>query len=154
MRTRLLFVWLTVAACLIGALAVAGAAGAVGGRPFDVALTGAQEVPGPGDANASGTAHIELNQGQGTVCFDLAWADIDGTVTAAHIHLAPAGAAGGVVVPLFTGESFDGTDATSGCAQNVSEDLIKAIRQNPAAYYVNIHSTVFPAGAVRGQLSE
>lgn len=44
MRTRLV-VWLAVAAGLVGALAVAGAAGAVGGRPFNVALTGAQEVP-------------------------------------------------------------------------------------------------------------
>jgi hypothetical protein len=154
MRTRLV-VWLAVAAGLSGALAIAGAAGAdVAGRPFDIALTGAQEVPGPGDADASGTAHIELNQGQGTVCFDLAWAAIDGTVSAAHIHVAPAGVAGPVVVPLFTGAAFSGTDATGGCAEDVSEELIKAIRQDPAAYYVNVHSTVFPAGAVRGQLSK
>jgi hypothetical protein len=34
----------------------------------------------------------------------------------------------------------------------VSEELIKAIRQNPENYYVKIHSTVFAAGAIRGQL--
>jgi len=153
MPTRLV-VWLAVAAGLGGALAVAGAAGAdVAGRPFEVALTGAEEVPGPGDADASGTAHLELNQGQGNVCFDLAWDDIDGTVVAAHIHAAPAGVAGPVVVPLFAA-AFSGTDAASGCVKNVSEALIKAIRQDPAAYYVNVHSTVFPAGAVRGQLSK
>jgi hypothetical protein len=152
MRTRVV-ICLALAAGLIGALAVAGTAGAVGGRAFDLELTGAEEVPGPGDADASGTAHLELNQGQGTVCFELSWAGIDGTVVAAHIHAAPAGTAGPVVVPLFAG-AFSGTDAQSACVGGVSEELIKAIRQDPSAYYVNVHSTVFPGGAVRGQLAK
>jgi CHRD domain len=121
------------------------------GRPFSSALTGAAEVPGPGDPDASGTAFITLNQGQGEVCFDLSWAGIDGTVTAAHIHVGTAGVAGPVVVTLFTG-ALAGTDSASGCVSGVSEELIKAIRQDPNNYYVNIHSDVFPAGAVRGQL--
>jgi hypothetical protein len=36
----------------------------------------------------------------------------------------------------------------------VNPDLIKAIRQNPEAYYVNVHNSDFPTGAVRGQLSK
>ena len=122
------------------------------GRPFATRLTGAAEVPGPGDPDASGTAFITLNQGQGEVCFDLSWAGIDGTVTGAHIHVGPAGVAGPVVVPLFSG-AFGGTDSASACISGVSEELIKAIRHDPANYYVNVHSTVFPAGAIRGQLS-
>lgn len=78
---------------------------------------------------------------------------IDGTVTAAHIHVGPEGVAGDVVVPLFAG-AFAGTDSTSGCVQGVSEELIKAIRKDPDNYYVNIHSDVFPAGAIRGQLAK
>ena len=71
---------------------------------------------------------------------------------AGHIHVAPAGSPGPVVVTLFTG-SFADTDAVSGCAQNVDGDLIKAIRQDPTAYYVNVHNRPnFPGGAVRGQL--
>jgi hypothetical protein len=71
-----------------------------------------------------------------------------------HIHLAPAGTNGPIVVPLFAG-SFAGTDSASGCVENVDRDLIKAIRQDPSAYYVNVHSTPdFPGGAIRGQLSK
>ena len=95
-----------------------------------------------------------LNQGQGEVCFDLSWAGIDGTVTAAHIHVGSATVAGDVVVPLFTDAALSGTDTASGCVSGVSEELIKAIRQDPENYYVNIRSDVFPAGAVRGQLGK
>jgi hypothetical protein len=132
-------------------------AGAVGadesGRMFSTTLTGAAELPGPGDLDASGSASIMLNQGHGTACFDVSWAGIDGTVLAAHIHVGTADVAGPVVVTLFTG-SFGGTDAVSGCIEDVDRDLIKAIRQDPSGYYVNVHSDVFPAGAVRGQLGK
>jgi hypothetical protein len=149
MRRRVLFLAATLG--MVALLAI-GAPALGEGRPFSTALTGAAEVPGPGDPDASGTAVITLNQGQGEVCFDLSWAEIDGTVTAAHIHIGAATVAGPVVVGLFAG-AFEGTDSASGCVA-ASEELIKAIRQDPASYYVNIHSDVFPAGAVRGQLSK
>lgn len=137
------------------ALAVAGIAAADdGGRPLSTTLTGAEEAPGPGDPNATGQADLTLNQGQNEVCFDISWADIDGTVFAGHIHVGPAGDPGPVVVTLFTG-SFAGTDSVSGCAEGVDAELIKAIRHDPSAYYVNVHSRPnFPGGAVRGQLGD
>ena len=141
-------------ASLAVALAVAGVASAEnGGRPLSTTLTGANEAPGPGDPNATGEADLRLNQGQRRVCFDVSWADVDGVVSAGHIHIAPVGVPGPIVVPLFTG-SFASTDATSGCVQDVDRSLIKAIRKHPSAYYVNVHSTDFPDGAVRGQLSK
>jgi hypothetical protein len=151
MRLRILL--LVAALSMVGMLAV-GAPAYGEGRPFSTMLTGAAEVPGPGDADASGTAFLTLNQGQGEVCFDLSWAGIDGTVVAAHIHAAPAGIAGPIVVPLFTGVALAGTDSASGCVTGVSEELIKAIRHDPENFYVNVHSTVFPAGAARGQLGK
>jgi hypothetical protein len=149
MRRRVLFLAATLG---MVALLAMGAPAYGQGRPLATTLTGAAEVPGPGDPDASGTAFITLNQGQGEVCFDLSWAGIDGTVTAAHIHIGPATEAGPVVVGLFTDVALSGTDTASGCVSGVSEELIKAIRQNPENYYVNIHSDVFPAGAIRGQL--
>jgi CHRD domain len=145
-----------VVVAVAGVAGVAGIAGIVsaGGRPLSTDLSGAEEAPGPGDADATGAADLTLKQGQGEVCFDLSWAQIDGTVVAAHIHVGEAGLPGPIVVGLFMDTAFGGTGAASGCVGGVDADLIKAIRQNPSAYYVNVHSTVFPAGAVRGQLGD
>jgi hypothetical protein len=119
------------------------------GRTFTTTLLGANEVPGPGDPDGSGTATITLNLGQGRVCWDLAVSGVS-TPVAAHIHVAPVGVAGPVVVPLSP--PIGGT--SSGCAEGVNRDLIKAIIQNPEQYYVNVHTTEYPAGALRGQLSK
>jgi hypothetical protein len=135
-------------------LALAGAAAADGGRPLSTTLTGAEEAPGPGDANATGQADLRFNQGLNEVCFDISWAEVDGTVFAGHIHVGAAGNPGPIVVTLFTG-AFAGTDSVSGCAEDVDPELIKAIRKDPTAYYVNVHSRPnFPGGAVRGQLGD
>ena len=119
-----------------------------GGRPLAATLTGAAEVPGPGDPDGSGSATVTLNEGQGEVCFQITVQDILPAL-AAHIHVGTTGVAGGVVVGLAPPT----TGSSSGCV-GVDRDLIKAIRQNPAGYYVNVHNADFPAGAVRGQLSK
>jgi hypothetical protein len=115
----------------------------LGGRPFTTTLTGAAEVPGPGDPDGSGTANLRINPGQREVCWTITVNDVD-PITAAHIHSAPATEAGDVVVPL---NPFSG-----GCAV-VDRDLARNIIKNPDAYYVNVHNEPFAAGALRGQLS-
>jgi hypothetical protein len=149
MRMRLL---ITLATALAATFALAGIAlGDGGGRPFTTALTGAAEVPGPGDPDASGTASLQFNPGQGEVCLDISWANIDGEVFAGHIHAGSATVAGPVVVTLFTG-AFAGTDSLAGCVA-ADRQLLLDIIQNPQNYYVNVHSRPnFPGGAVRGQL--
>src|SRR5436190_8098756 len=123
---------------------------------FRLTLTGNQEATPTcapptvcGDPDAVAGMILIVNPNRNTVCFLTRWSDIDGTVVAAHIHLAPVGVPGAVVVPLFSG-SFASTDKTRGCVS--ANGLAGAILANPSAYYVNIHSTVFPAGAVRTQL--
>jgi hypothetical protein len=118
-----------------------------GGLLVTADLTGAAEVPGPGDPDGSGTASVTLNHGQGEVCFEITVADID-PAFAAHIHIGTADVAGGVVVGL----TAPTTGFSSGCVSGVDRDLIKAIQQNPAGYYVNVHNAPFPPGALRGQL--
>jgi hypothetical protein len=122
---------------------------ALGGRPLSAVLTGAAEVPGPGDPDGSGTAFITLNPGLGEICFELSVTGI-APATAAHIHLAPVGVAGPVVVPLAPPSS----GVSSGCISGLPREGVKAILQDPAAYYVNVHNAEYPAGALRGQLSK
>jgi len=148
-RLAVLAVGVALTLVALGGVATAG----TGGRPLSTPMTGAGEAPGPGDANASGQADLRLNQGRERLCFDLTWTDIDGTVFAAHVHRGDVGVAGPIVAPLFEG-AFAGTDAASGCV-DVEKSLVKAIRKDPSAYYVNVHSLPgFPAGAIRGQLGD
>jgi hypothetical protein len=104
-----------------------------GGTVLAATLAGANEVPGPGDPDGSGTATFRM---------------IRGSATAAHIHQGGAGIAGPIVVPL-TPPGAAGT--ATGCV-NSTRTLVGAILDNPAGYYANVHTTDFPAGAIRGQL--
>jgi hypothetical protein len=121
-----------------------------GGRPFTTTLTGAAEVPGPGDPDGSGTASLTLNPGQEEVCFELSVSNITLPTTGAHIHAGTATEFGPVVVGL-TPPGVSGM--SSGCV-SADRDLILAIIQGPENYYVNVHTVpLYAAGAVRGQLS-
>ena len=131
------------------ALLATAATAQTGGRKLQTSLTGAAEVPGPGDTDGIGTAQITVNSGQNRVCYKLSVSNI-APATAAHIHEAPATAAGPVKVTLGT-PNASGT--SSGCV-TVARALALEILKRPADYYVNVHNAAFPAGAVRGQLAK
>jgi hypothetical protein len=119
-----------------------------GGQPFVTTLEGENEVPVTGDLDGTGTAALTLNRGTGEVCWSISVSDIALPATAAHIHEAPVGDPGDVVVTLSAPDA-DGTAA--GCT-TVDRELVKDIAKNPTEYYVNVHNADFPGGALRGQL--
>ena len=122
-----------------------------GGKPFETAMT--QEVtstpPYQGDVDGTGTALLTVNHGQREVCWELTVTDVTLPATASHIHKAAAGIRGPIVVSL---SAPDASGRASGCIADRDRELLKDIMTNPAAYYVNVHTTDYPAGAVRGQL--
>jgi hypothetical protein len=127
---------------------VAAAARTSGGTTFlATVMIGAEEAPGRGDPDGIGAVVLALKPSTGQVCWAYTVRRVE-PITAAHIHLAPAGIAGDVVVPL----GASGNRSFSiGCTMVVST-VVAAIVADPGAYYVNVHNAAFPAGALRGQL--
>lgn len=144
MRKLMLCTFVMALALLTGAH-LAAAQGTV---KMTAKLTGAAEVPGPGDPKGSGTAQVTLDPGKGEVCYELTVADIQ-EATAAHIHEGAMGKDGPVKVPLDAPKP----GSAKGC-KTADAAVIKAIMQNPADYYINIHNAAFPKGAIRGQLAK
>jgi len=129
------------ALALLGALVFAQAAGAAI-LTFEVQLTGAAEVPGPGDPDGSGSATLMIDDVANTISWAITVSNLD-SVVAIHIHPGVAGATGAPIV------DFMGQLSGSGLAD---ADLA-SVAANPTAFYLNVHTSAFTGGAIRGQLS-
>ncbi|MGH9282163.1 MAG: CHRD domain-containing protein [Acidimicrobiales bacterium] len=142
----------------------AGAAADDGGRPFELDLSGANEfnasgVPiNPHGDDDRGTGSITINPGLGEVCFEFGALTLtagDALPNNAHIHRAPAGVAGPVVVPLFGSQGAAAPTSyptESTCVGDVDRALLIEIIQHPDEFYVNLHNAQHPAGVMRDQL--
>ncbi len=140
---------LAVAAVLAGSLIAGGAAQVLA---HDVKLvgrlSGAAEVPGPGDPDGRGRAVIRVNEEKGKVCYNLTYSGI-GEPNGAHIHKARRGEAGDAVIELFGGPT---ASPASDCIMMDDDLLLNRLQRRPGGYYVNIHNDEFPGGALRAQL--
>jgi hypothetical protein len=136
-------------ACVLGSGAASGdgaRSSALSDRAFFAVLKGSNETAS-GDRNGKGSASVTFD---GTrLCWGITVANISRPV-GAHIHKAPRGRDGSIVVEFEQPASGD-PGASSGCT-SVSASLARAIRRKPGGYYVNVHSDEFGAGAIRGQL--
>jgi hypothetical protein len=118
---------------------------------FTVQLT-PREVPEGGDQKGQGSAELNLSEAGKQACFSTNWKGLEGQVTAFHLHGASQGNEGPPLIHFFDNQSFPGADGkASGCVP-ATQQQIHAVIADPANYYLNVHSTVFPDGAIRGQL--
>lgn len=116
-------------------------------------LAGENEVPvkgGPAVGDPTGRAVSFIKPSGNQVSFAFAWLGLQPTL--GHIHKAPAGVNGPVVVPLFGSEVPSTIIAVSGVVTGLNPALVKDIAQHPSDFYANLHTKEFPGGAVRGQL--
>jgi hypothetical protein len=123
---------------------------------FTIQLSGAAEVcptaPGTCGGPGTGTATITIDRNARTLCYAITTQNVALPLLAAHVHVAPVGGAGPVVIPLFT-EPVNAASVGPTCLTGLDKNLLKAILRSPQDYYVNVHNAPFPNGAVRGQLA-
>jgi CHRD domain len=139
---------LATAAAITGILTALALAGPV--LAAETVLTADLAGAADGDPDGSGTATITIDPAAGTACWELTAEGIN-PVTQSHIHVGAEGVSGDVVVPLDT-DGFEGS--SEGCIEPMEDAAaLQAIVDDPAGYYVNLHTDDFQGGAIRGQLA-
>jgi CHRD domain len=144
------------------------------GDKFRADLIGFDEVPSL-SSTASGTFSMEIDPSDTSFDYELSYSDLVGNVTQAHIHIAQKSVNGGIMVFYCTnlGNGPAGTQscpgphagtvsghitaadviagaAAQGIAAGEFAEVLRAIRAG--SVYVNVHTSVFPGGEIRGQL--
>ena len=109
---------------------------------FAANLTGAAEVPGPGDPDGLGRALLIFDSVTNRVSWGIDLANVGLPPTGAHIHMGAPGIAGSILID-FSGQ----------LSGSVIDSDVAAVLANPTNFYVNVHNAQFPGGAVRGQLA-
>jgi hypothetical protein len=175
MRKRLFVLLLGLLTAAIAVSSVALANGNDDGDEFSARLNGYNEIvggPGPDSTGsvstmARGAFRAELRRNPTRLHFTLRYEGIEGgAVTQAHPHFAQQHVGGGVMAFLcggpkppcppsgtVTGDLLP-SDILGPAAQGVEagafDEFVRALRAG--AVYVNVHSTNFPEGEIRGQV--
>lgn len=117
-------------------------------QKFTVSLHGRQEVPA-NNSSGNGSCMITLNQTETQITVECAYRNLTSNVVGAHIHdNGPVGVNGPIRF------NFNYTGGTSGTIGPVTFSTTPAqiadLRSNK--WYVNIHTSNFPGGEIRGQI--
>lgn len=136
-------------------------------------LTGYQETPLALSTTGNGTFRATVDASAEQITYSLSYADLEGSVTQAHIHFGSVGQTGGVSVFLCTnlGNGPAGTQACPAAPATITgtitpanvigpagqgitagqfAELVAAV--NAGSTYVNVHSSLYPVGEIRAQL--
>ncbi len=137
-----------------------------GGRAFRAKLSGFSEVP-PVLTAGRGAFRARIVDDGPALAFELTYSNLSAPTTAAHIHFGPPGVNGEVIAFLCGGDGkgecpTEGTVSgritaedirgipSQGLAAGDLEGALRIIRSGNA--YVNVHTTAFPAGEIRGPI--
>ena len=109
---------------------------------YKATLNGASEVPA-NSSTATGTANLEYNSSSKTFNITVTYTGM--TATNGHIHKGAVGISG---PPVFPFTSFSSPIYFT----STTLDATQIIDLGSNLYYVNLHSTAYPDGEIRGQL--
>jgi CHRD domain-containing protein len=118
------------------------------GCHLSATMDGLQETP-PNGSPGTGTADF-FRTAPGQLSYTYQYQNLVSGVNACHIHKAPPGTPGGIVIPLSINPG-----TTSGSVSDTAQAdpvLLDDICANPGEYYINLHTDAFPGGEIRGQL--
>jgi hypothetical protein len=144
------------AGAIRGQLAISGTGTASsGGTLFGGELRASNEPAGNGATSpAVGAFTLTIDPSNTVLTWDINIGTLQNPILA-HIHKGPLGVNSAVVVPLVTSAAgFSGGRAHGVItAPNVDPVLLADIVANPGSYYVNVHTTEAPLGAMRGAIA-
>src|SRR5262245_36384146 len=114
---------------------------------FDCLLNGVQETP-PNNSSSQGVALVLLVKETNQVCYRLSYSSLVAPELVAHFHInAAPGVASSELVGITPAPSPIGSPK-HGCVA-FNKDQVKALTKG--LVYLNVHSTMFPLGEIRGQ---
>jgi CHRD domain len=161
--------------CVLATAGLPAAADRDDDTRFDARLRGYQEVPTISTV-AQGRFRAVVDKASLSLHYELSYEGLEGDVRMAHIHLGTRGINGGIMVWLCQTTSNPDPSgvapmcpasgkvtgivqasavvgpAAQGVEANAFEEFVAAMRAGAA--YVNVHSSKWPAGEIRGQIRD
>ena len=129
-------------------------------------LRGLQEVPA---ISTAGTGLFAAYVTDDSIAYSITYSDVEGgTVLAAHIHLGQLSVNGGIVIhfcgtggkpacpapPALISGTATAADVVAVPSQGIAagdiREVVRALREGKT--YVNVHTTTYPGGEIRGQV--